>query len=304
MAGFFGLFDYNKPGKGVDPDAPKKRPFFLFWELIWRKLSRLVLLNVMYFVCLLPIISLIYTRFYAYFLQLLPSNLPAEEMVLGPLPSVLTAFATGIPYPLFVVLLALSVILYGPATCGFTYVLRNFAREEHAWISDFFVQLKRNFKQGLIIGVLEVLLYAILFMNLTLTAPADASSAVRFFFTASKYLSVFFAVVFTYMRHYTYMMIVTFRLSVGQILKNALIFAVLGIGRNLLVSVLIVASAVLFLLLSELLGGWVEFIILPLFLLSFWGFLSTFTCYPVIKKYMLDTQPEAPGDPDGEAGES
>lgn len=29
MAGFFGLFNYSKPGKGVDKNAPEKKTIFL-----------------------------------------------------------------------------------------------------------------------------------------------------------------------------------------------------------------------------------------------------------------------------------
>ena len=30
MAGFFGLFNYEKEGPGISKDAPKKKPFFAF----------------------------------------------------------------------------------------------------------------------------------------------------------------------------------------------------------------------------------------------------------------------------------
>ena len=37
MAGFFGIGDFTKEGKGVDKDAPKKRGIFAFFELFFRK---------------------------------------------------------------------------------------------------------------------------------------------------------------------------------------------------------------------------------------------------------------------------
>ncbi len=42
MAGFFGLFDYNKVGPGVDKNAPKKRGFVVFFEIYFRKFWKLI----------------------------------------------------------------------------------------------------------------------------------------------------------------------------------------------------------------------------------------------------------------------
>ncbi len=299
MAGFFGLFDYNKPGKGVDANSPKKHPFFLFWELLWRKFSRLIVLNILYFICILPILSFGYTQFYANLMDLI--GVVSEDVALGPLPTLLTSIALSVPYPLFIALLVLSVVLYGPVTCGFTYMLRNFAREEHAWLSDFFSRLKSNFKQGVAIGVLELLVYSVFILNLTMEPPADAAGAVGTVFTVAKYVSIFLAVIFTFMRHYFYTMIVTFHLTVWQIIKNAVIFAILGLFRNILVTAVVVITAVALVLFS----GWAELILIPLFMFSFWGFLTTFACYPVIKKYMIDPQNKEGGvgeNPELESG--
>ena len=43
---FLGLFgNYDKPGPGVDKDEPKKAAPVRFFEILWRKLSKLVQLN-------------------------------------------------------------------------------------------------------------------------------------------------------------------------------------------------------------------------------------------------------------------
>lgn len=54
----FRFINYDKPGKGIDPDAPKKKPFFLFLELYFRKLFPLMQLNVIYWFCCIPIITI------------------------------------------------------------------------------------------------------------------------------------------------------------------------------------------------------------------------------------------------------
>lgn len=58
MAGFFGLFNYNKPGKGVRKDEPQKPRFLKFWELFIRKFWRLIQINLIYIAFCLPIVTI------------------------------------------------------------------------------------------------------------------------------------------------------------------------------------------------------------------------------------------------------
>ena len=48
---FLGLFgNYDKPGPGVDKDEPKKAAPVRFFEILWRKLSKLVQLNLTFMI--------------------------------------------------------------------------------------------------------------------------------------------------------------------------------------------------------------------------------------------------------------
>ncbi len=58
MAGFFGLFDYSKEGPGVSKQQAKKKRFFLFWELYFRKFWKLITLNLLSFALCLPIVTI------------------------------------------------------------------------------------------------------------------------------------------------------------------------------------------------------------------------------------------------------
>ncbi len=58
MAGFFGLFDYTKPGKGVDKNSPQKKRIFVFFELYFRKFWKLITLNLIYILFCIPIITI------------------------------------------------------------------------------------------------------------------------------------------------------------------------------------------------------------------------------------------------------
>ncbi len=57
MAGMFSFLDTSKPGPGVSKNAPRKKRFFLFWELYARKIWKLVLANLLYVLLSLPVIT-------------------------------------------------------------------------------------------------------------------------------------------------------------------------------------------------------------------------------------------------------
>ena len=57
-----GLFSFNyaKPGPGVDKNAPKKKGFFLYFEIFRRKFFKLLQANMLYFLCSLPFLAIIF----------------------------------------------------------------------------------------------------------------------------------------------------------------------------------------------------------------------------------------------------
>ncbi len=58
MAKMFSMFDPTREGKGVKKQTVQKKRFFLFWELVGRKFTKLCLLNMLYVLCCLPIITI------------------------------------------------------------------------------------------------------------------------------------------------------------------------------------------------------------------------------------------------------
>ena len=99
-------------------------------------------------------------------------------------------------------------------------------------------------------------------------------------------------------------MIVTFDMKMTKIFKNALIFTVLGIKRNLMALLGIVLLTGLFILsimfLAEILPA--VFILPFLCLLGFCGFMYTYAAYPVLQRYMIDPVQKPAAQPtEGEA---
>ena len=57
MAGFFGLFDYEKEGPGISKNAPKKKTFIVFFETFFRNFWKFININLVYLIVSLPVIT-------------------------------------------------------------------------------------------------------------------------------------------------------------------------------------------------------------------------------------------------------
>ena len=55
---FLGLFNYSKPGPGVDKGETNINRFFYFWELYFRKFWKLIELNILYILVCIPIVTI------------------------------------------------------------------------------------------------------------------------------------------------------------------------------------------------------------------------------------------------------
>ena len=54
MGGFFGFFDYSKPGKGVPENAPPEKSAIVFYKVFFRKFWKLVQVNLLYVLAVIP----------------------------------------------------------------------------------------------------------------------------------------------------------------------------------------------------------------------------------------------------------
>lgn len=269
MAGFFRSF--SRSGKGVSKDEPDKKRFILFFEILWRKLWQIIGLNLIYFILTLPLFA------YVAVFVMQSVGIAAEDLSSNLLFAVF-GYVLNLPSFLMWLLIGISAVLYGPATCGLTYVLRNYARQEHAWtFSDFFERAKQNFGQGVLAGIIDILL--VLSCSMYLAMNTSALGEGQGFLLAFRYIALVVFVIYLVMRFYIYTMIVTFDMSFKAIIKNAWIFVILGFFRNicsLFFIALAIAASVSYMLAFF---GLITF--------SLCRFIAVFNSYPVIETYML-----------------
>lgn len=207
---------------------------------------------------------------------------------------------------LLYVVVALPVLSVGLAQTGLCYITRNFAREKHAFISgDFFDTIKKNWKQALVYGILNVLLtviifYAIFFYNAHLFLPQEEGQKAGFLQYIMSALSLTVFIVFSFMKFYVPMLIITFKLKLKQILKNSLIFAFAGLKRNLLIGLVLTlcyAAAVAIILFGGYVGITVVLFLYILLFPAFRSYLIQYNVFPVVKRLMIDPYyKEHPGE--------
>jgi uncharacterized membrane protein YesL len=124
-------------------------------------------------------------------------------------------------------------------------------------------------------------------VNITTPAAGDTGSTMSALLFVAQLLSWVLFILFLFMRHYLYLMVVTFDLKIRQILKNGVIFALAGLPRNIRSVVIELLICVILLAIPGVMGGLLELLLLGLFLLSLGGFASVFITFPVIKRFMI-----------------
>lgn len=265
MAGLFGLFDFSKPGPGVPKDGPPKPRIVVFMEILSRKFWNLIKLNFMFLIFNIPAIIAMF--FVSQFFW--PSLIADDAFVDFTIRLIFGSIFMCIP-----------ILTVGPAQAGFTYILRNYAREEHAFVWwDFKDAAKANFKQSIIISLIDLVITTIVCIDLNLYRQVVQNTVMRTLGTTFLVIAI---IIYVMMHLYIYPMLITFNLSIKQIYKNAFIFAVVKFFPNFLVLILNVALIMLAFYFNSLIG----FLVFFLILFSLTGLINNFYVDPILNKYM------------------
>ena len=194
---------------------------------------------------------------------------------------------------LLYVLVSLPVVTQGLAQAGLTYITRNYAREKHAFIkADFFETIKKNWKQALVVGILElvvggIMAFALYFYWMSAMTAEDFS----FMSIIPVALSLFMVMMFVFTRYYLYLQMITFNMSLRQLIRNSVLFAMAGVKQNLVITgVLLVIYVLMILLVWNFFWLSIPIILAMLifFLPAFRSFLIQFTIFPLVKKAIID----------------
>ncbi len=293
----------NKPGKGVTKkqvEFDKKLGFGFFFRLLKMRLGKFsgsnlifALCNIVIFVALIGLTGMLdgetataanplYAQITAISKNDSGPSVASLMSVYGASTSLRVISETSRILMYSVVLL---VFTFGVSTIGLVYNMRNVCTGEHVdtW-HDYFYAIKKNIKQGIVVGILDVLIIFLLIYDI-IAYGVEANN--EFIFLVFYYASILFAVMYYIMRFYIYIQLVTCKMSIGKMIKNSFLLTALGIKRNLAGLFGAIVFVILFMYAYIILPQF-SIILLCMFAFSFLTYIGVYCAYPVVKRYVID----------------
>ncbi len=262
------FFNYTKPGPGVEKDEERHKGAALYFELLWRSIGKLILANILYFATSLPILALYFVAS-LYFLGI------AMPEIVGT--------ASILQSSLIITLLVAILWGTGPVSAGYTYILRNTAREEHFFTcSDFFEKSKESFRRGLVFLAIDLIMFigsvSSVFVYHNMAEKSGGAYSILFLISC---ITLF---IYTIMHFYMYEFEITFKSSILEVYKNSLFMAFATLPMCILLTLIVYFATTLLL---GFLNPVIVLIIAVLLWISVMRFSIDFYTARIIKKKIL-----------------
>ncbi len=294
------LFNPDRDGKGVKKEDRHPRTFTYFFPFAWRNIGLLFTLNMMLVIGNFPVLITLYGLTGNHNIQMdIPVNalfgvLDGAAHVAGANPATMALKGLALmadqvsiittPTKILYALGLLTFLTFGLTNVGTAYIMRNVVKGEPVFLwSDFWHAIKKNFRQGMIYGVIDLALLLMLVYDVFLYS-LNLSTVLNGVFFGLILICLY---IYVCMRFYVYIMMVTFDLSIFKLFKNAFIFALIGMKRNL--PAFLGIAAVLVINYSLLVMFMPIGIIMPFVIMfSLIGFIGIYAAYPKMKEIMID----------------
>lgn len=292
---------YTKDGKGAREDDVIKFDKYdikTFFKLFARRIRDLIKINWIYIFCNFPVLFLLLaisgnfshhapapsSQFYpiVYGMMTISGQSPAMAPAVGIHGMMGSVTSLTVIDYIFIGLSTLFLVTFGLTNTGCAYLMRNIVKGDHLFIfDDMKSTIKDNFKQGLIFGIIDVVILGLCGFSIS-----------YYIANYSQYYILFFCALavtcfYIFIRQYVYMMMVTFELPLIKILKNSFILATLSLGRCFLGLLGILAIAAILFMLSTLFMP-IGVIAVMIIFISLASYIFTYITYPKMKKIMID----------------
>ena len=256
---FMNNYYYGKSGKGDfrKEDLPSTRKQ-LFFDTLRTRLSALFRINLLYMIVFLPTMLLLMLNFtsmlstmsnlmllqendYAAYVEKIQENggeVRVSEEQFTELKNAELNPVDLVDSTLFKVLIWLipCIAITGPFTSGLSYITRNWARDEHAFIwSDFKDAIKENWKQGLVLSAITSVLPLLVYVGWKFYGQMAANNPIMF---VPQVLVILVALIWSISITYMHPLVVTYELKMRDVIRNGLLLAVarlpMSVGVRLL----------------------------------------------------------------------
>lgn len=252
----FNQYFYGRSGQKdyTENDLPQNR-IQLFFQMAWSRAGELCKVNLLYLLCCFPAILWSVTN-----ILVVANGIERNDFFVFLFYDVLPRYLIGL-IPL--------VVITGPFNIAVNYVLRNWARDEHAYLlTDFKDALKGNWKRGLLFGVMNGIVIILAF------------GCGRFYFAMTQKSSLFFVplavvgilfILWSLCAMILPMMIATYGQRFSQILRNAALIVFVELPKAAVIRILRLAPVIVAVVLATLIPEYAN-----------WFFSILFALYAVI----------------------
>ncbi len=271
-----GLFGgYQNAGPGIDPNAPKKKPFFRFWELLRRNFGKILTVNLIYMTLHAPLLlaGIVYIE---------TNNKFTNAMT--------------------IFLLLVQMLIEGPLLAGCARVQRLIVLDKAFFLMEEFKKgFSQNFGAALVYWIIDsVILASVIAGYYVYPQYVQETGKTGIYIVYGISLAV--AMVILFMNYYIMPLQAATTLKPKTILKNA--FMLVGLSLKQCVITTLCAALTLGLIVLLLWINSLFMFLLIFFPAAFIGYLVMFMHYPVIQKYVINPYYEDTGEENPEAEHS
>ena len=241
MANFFNNYFYGRSGKKdfTEADLPANR-MQLFRDTLQVRRGSMVGLNLLYLLIWIP--AIIWT-----FINLVQLNLAPYEDA-----AALGSFFQQVLFSYLLVLFPL-VAITGPFNMGISFVLRNWARDEHSFaFADFKSAMKANWKQGFIFSTISGLVPLISYVSISFYMGMAGSSPL---FYLPLGILLIAAALWYLSSTILPTMIVTYKQGFFALLRNAVLMTMAALPRAIAVRLCTLAVPAIVLICAGFIPG-------------------------------------------------
>ena len=205
------IFTPTRTGKGVDKNQPEKKRFFLFFELFFRKFWNICLVNLMFFVTLLPFVIAFFVSVFNGFD--LSNGFHLNDLV-------------------WIGVFLVTLIPAGPGLCAMCQVLNNYALQRPVFLKDDFIEtFKNSFRQGILMFYMYLAIFAALIAAFSYYLDQAVQGST--FMSVMLVFCLFFMFLFYMSFCYMLTMVPILDQKYWPMFKNSIIFSLAGLKTNI-----------------------------------------------------------------------
>ena len=277
--GFFDRFYYGKAGKHdyTEMDMPKTR-VSLFFLVLKDHIFDLIKVNLLQVVFWIPFMVWTFINLAA--IQSIDvETIMAQEGVATEMMNAIASYLV-----MWLIGLIPCLAITGPSSAGAAYIMRNWARDQHAFLlSDFKDAFKGNWKQALGVSCITALAPTLVYTGATYYSQMANTNALMM---VPLVLVLSIAFMWALMLPLLYPMMIGYELNFKYLLKNALLMAAATLPQMLLCR-LITLIPVAVLVLGVYFGNGIVILVVSLYYLLF-GFAFARLLYASVANGVFD----------------